>query len=1595
MANGKVYRDGGTTGDQSNYGLVGVPHSDNTNGGDSPFSSVNYSLAPVPRDEANLEAEKGETVLTDMNNDGNYELYDIGGNRHFSGGTPLSLPPQSFIYSDTAKMKLNKYELNEMGIESKKRISPAKVSKNYQLNNFISLLDNEHSDHITRDTADYMLDKNKKSLSHLAFLQEARKKFDDGVPLAAYPYLQGKGINPLEFSQQMEQISAQEAEEKMMMQLPIEDQLQLLQMKKQQAMMMQQQQMAQQQQQQQQGMGFQEAPQQGMPPQGGPMHQMPDGSMMPGATHGEAPQGGGMPPQGMMPPQPPMQQPPMQQPAMARRGGQISQLLPKAQMGINNFMMQKSWHDNVIDNGSIQDNTQILPAVNKYEILNDNSIFETGTVGTLDAPIVPTTEQILEQYQVANNKLMTDFTNQTNSNMNAYQKKMNSMVPPHSQQMSMLGVTGATDPAKIEIWEEHINKGGSPPTSPDPNYTQAYKNIHGGEEPEYINDSSTPAGSNDPNITNVYNIQNGTEEGEELQSSNYLRMPNQNNNSDQPDNVTGRAQGLPLDYSNTNSPYYVGSDWSFATGGDLPKAQYSINDSGLEEGDILDNASINFGNKKSPDLMLGQKFVNNVSEENVEGGYMNSGDNTIVGYDGWNAGLDINNLIKSGQAMGNKTNFDRSNNIFNVDRSLGFNAGLNNSRTSLSGEGRAGLGFAQGVIPGATRENSYPYPAFTPISTPTYLNPYMSGNIDMDFDAGNNSAFGVGMSYDTPLSPYGTGLGANASYKTGPLDFQIGLDNKGTNFGASYTFGEGGGLPSYQTTGELEDESVTINAGNTTRPDLLFSGRNFNSEEDMFYHNPLGFEDVNVQKYTGVNLGINPLAVNKVPFGFSHSTGNEKMDIVDRSNTIANLDLSTGINVGSLNDRTRGYAEGRGGFGWGLGNTWSPTFPNSPGNTSMSSRQSHYLNPYLSGEAGVDFGLGNDESIGLKGSLNTALSPYGTGLGAGINLNKGNFSLNAGLDNMLSGSPTTNFGASYTFDEGGELPMAKRGKEVKYKGNTYSEKELNKLRKSKDPNQIALYNEIMQIDTRNKQEIANDQTSKINKSRENTAAVTLEDQVFSGGSDDWATDYLADSPAAEEYRKSRYDAYVDRRKSKGKDVIGEQEYHNAYATMQQHNAYFEKNLTQEQRNTTDWDDGTNDKYHSSLENSGMSPLTDEMVGHVQSGYIGGQALALTGDEYTDFMQSGVKDQSVFGLAISPEDEKFGNTTNDQRESYTRNESTEEIGCTNAAGMEAACVEIGGTWTPWDETAKTGCSCDKQIPPEKIPPPEITTKKDTPFWLQDELGMANALDAKMSLKKRYPWAPHYDQIGIDGVFDDPTREIAAISEQAGIAASAATAFGGPQRAASAALATQGKAMTAIADTVNKVHTNNIKTGNDLNIKNAEMEYKTQMLNNNELKQLYDNTVLTEENYDNSLRKANAAITAQVQNAYTNRANTANLNSIYPQFDIDPSSGGMLTNVNNKTFHADPNYVDPATYDDSYAKQIEMLRKNKVPENLWPKYTPPGAPNSNNSFAKQNAAVITSSGYQGQPARFGRETVRKDRILRKGGQLRNWFSPLRGN
>lgn len=246
LKKGKVVKTmqqgGATTGDQSGYGLVTdnlTPKQFNDEDG----KSIRYSLSSVPRDMANIEAEGGETVLTDLNDDGQFGLYNITGPRHGSGGVPMFLPEQSFVFSDTQKMKLNRGELAEFGIESKKKMTPAQISKKYQLNEFIGAMDSEDVDPIKFKSAELMIDKNQNKLSKLAFAQESKKNFEDGVPLASHPYLVSMGIDPMEFTQKVENITREQAAQRMLQSLPPEEQAKMAALQQMMAQAGQQQQM--------------------------------------------------------------------------------------------------------------------------------------------------------------------------------------------------------------------------------------------------------------------------------------------------------------------------------------------------------------------------------------------------------------------------------------------------------------------------------------------------------------------------------------------------------------------------------------------------------------------------------------------------------------------------------------------------------------------------------------------------------------------------------------------------------------------------------------------------------------------------------------------------------------------------------------------------------------------------------------------------------------------------------------------------------------------------------------------------------------------------------------------------------------------------------------------------------------------------------------------------------------------------------------------------------------------------------------------------------------------------------------------------------
>jgi hypothetical protein len=185
----KVRRASGLTGSQRDYGLV---TGSVWNYEDKPTSNnVGTTLSAVPRDEATIEAERGETVVGDLDNDGMVEHAKIGGKRHSHGGTPLNVPDGSFVFSDYRGLLIKNPDVLKtiFGMKTNKAVTPAKVAQRYEINKFKDMLNDPFVDPIDRKTAQLMIDNNMKKLGQLALIQEGMKGFPDGIPAIAQPLM--------------------------------------------------------------------------------------------------------------------------------------------------------------------------------------------------------------------------------------------------------------------------------------------------------------------------------------------------------------------------------------------------------------------------------------------------------------------------------------------------------------------------------------------------------------------------------------------------------------------------------------------------------------------------------------------------------------------------------------------------------------------------------------------------------------------------------------------------------------------------------------------------------------------------------------------------------------------------------------------------------------------------------------------------------------------------------------------------------------------------------------------------------------------------------------------------------------------------------------------------------------------------------------------------------------------------------------------------------------------------------------------------------------------------------------------------------------
>jgi hypothetical protein len=177
-------------------------------------SEVRKTMTSVPREQANLEAEGGETVVGNIDGSGMPSKYNIEGPRHHSGGVPLNLPDDSFIFSDTKSMIIKDPKILKMfGVSEKKGgYTPAELSKKYDLNKYRKILQDPNSDKLERKTAELMVKNYTIKLGALALAQESQKGFPQGIPVLARPYMESMGIKEEELvpqEPQQEQMAQQ------------------------------------------------------------------------------------------------------------------------------------------------------------------------------------------------------------------------------------------------------------------------------------------------------------------------------------------------------------------------------------------------------------------------------------------------------------------------------------------------------------------------------------------------------------------------------------------------------------------------------------------------------------------------------------------------------------------------------------------------------------------------------------------------------------------------------------------------------------------------------------------------------------------------------------------------------------------------------------------------------------------------------------------------------------------------------------------------------------------------------------------------------------------------------------------------------------------------------------------------------------------------------------------------------------------------------------------------------------------------------------------------------------------------------------------
>jgi hypothetical protein len=171
-------------------------------------------------------------------------------------------------------------------------------------------------------------------------------------------------------------------------------------------------------------------------------------------------------------------------------------------------------------------------------------------------------------------------------------------------------------------------------------------------------------------------------------------------------------------------------------------------------------------------------------------------------------------------------------------------------------------------------------------------------------------------------------------------------------------------------------------------------------------------------------------------------------------------------------------------------------------------------------------------------------------------------------------------------------------------------------------------------------------------------------------------------------------------------------------------------------------------------------------------------------------------------------------------------------------------------------------------------------------------MGLAASDYFDVQKALPWAARYEPELMTPTFYDPTRELAQQSEQANITNQALAQFTGPQALSARSSSVQGQGAKQAADTLSRYNNQNVGVANQFEGNNAQIMNEAQRFNQAQNKQLYDQNVIANQQYKNTKRAFKHNLGQAYNTGVTNMMKTDAMNQMYPQYAVDPRSGGRM-------------------------------------------------------------------------------------------------------